>query len=178
MADEKKNMGPEEAVDTEPPTLENPGGPSVPPAPEQEAEQGTIPGMEEKADPSETVIDLAAARKAVKEQAAPEAGAPPAGPGGGAPGSDGPGGDGGKTPEPEKKPARRGRRPKAEQEAPGGVEPGAGEKAKPGRAAKKEKAPTEKAKAPKKEKAPRAPKDKGGGGGPASGPGERGKTSF
>ncbi len=109
-------MGPEEAVVTESPTPENPGGPSVPPAPEQEAEQGTIPGMEEKADPSETVIDLAAARKAVKEQA----GAPPAGPGGGAPGSDGPGGDGGKTPEPEKKPARRGRRPKAEQEAPGG----------------------------------------------------------
>lgn len=170
MADEKKNTGPEEAVVTEAPTPENPGGPPVPPAPEQEAEQGTIPGMEEKADPTETVIDLAAARKAVKEQAAPEAGAPPAGPGGGAPGSDEPGGDGGKTPEPEKKPARRGRRPKAEQEAPGGGEPGADEKAKQGRAAKKEKAPTDKEKAPKKEKAPRAPKDKGGGGGPASGP--------
>lgn len=170
MADEKKNTGQEEAVVTESPTPENPGGPPVPPAPEQEAEQGTIPGMEEKADPTETVIDLAAARKAAKEKAAPEAGAPPAGPGGGAPGGDGPGGDGGKTPEPEKKPARRGRRPKAEQEAPGGGEPGAAEKAKPGRAAKKEKAPTEKAKAPKKEKAPRAPKDKGGGGGPASGP--------
>ena len=64
-SDEKKNMGPEEAIVTESPTPENPGGPSVSPAPEQEAEQGTIPGMEEKADPSETVIDLAAARKAV-----------------------------------------------------------------------------------------------------------------
>lgn len=170
MVDEKKNAGPEEAVVTESPTPENPGGPPVPPAPEQAAEQGTIPGMEEKSDPSETVIDLAAARKAAKEQAAPEAGAPPAGPGGGAPGGDGPGGDGGKTPEPEKKPARRGRRPKAEQEAPGGGEPGETEKAKTGRAAKKEKGPTEKAKAPKKEKAPRVPKDKGGGGGPASGP--------
>lgn len=170
MADEKKNTGPEEAVVTESPTPENPGGPPVPPAPEQEAEQGTIPGMEEKADPTETVIDLAAARKAAKEQAVPEAGAPSAGPGGGAPGGDGPGGDGGKTPEPEKKPARRGRRPKAEQEAPGGGEPGTAGKAKQSRAAKKEKAPTEKAKAPKKEKAPRAPKDKGGGGGPASGP--------
>lgn len=168
MADEKKNMGPEEAIVTESPTPENPGGPSVSPAPEQEAEQGTIPGMEEKADPSETVIDLAAARKAVKEQAAPEDGAPPAGPGGGAPGSDGPGGDGGKTPEPEKKPARRGRRPKAEHEAPGNGEPGTTGKAEKSRAPKKEKAPTEKAKAPKKEKAPRAPKDKGGGGGPAS----------
>lgn len=170
MADEKKNTGPEEAVVTESPTPENPGRPPVPSAPEQEAEQGTIPGMEEKADPTETVIDLAAARKAAKEKAAPEAGAPPAGPGGGAPGGDGQGRDSGKTPEPEKKPARRGRRPKAEQEAPGGGEPGAAEKAKPGRAAKKEKAPTEKAKAPKKEKALRAPKDKGGGGGPASGP--------
>lgn len=170
MADEKKNTGPEEAVVTESPTPENPGGPPVPPAPEQEAEQGTIPGMEEKADPTETVIDLAAARKAAKEQTAPEAGAPPAGPGGDAPGGDGPGGDSGKTPEPEKKPARRGRPPKVEQEAPGGGEPGAAEKAKPGRAAKKEKAPTEKAKAPKKEKVPHAPKDKGGGGGPASGP--------
>lgn len=165
MADEKKNTGPEEAVVTEFPTPENPGGPPVPPAPEQETEQGTIPGMEEKADPTETVINLAAARKAVKEQATPEAGAPPAGPGGGAPGGDGPGGDGGKTPEPEKKPARRGRRPKVEQEAPSSGEQGAAEKAKPGRAANKEKA-----KAPKKEKAPRAPKDKGGGGGPASGP--------
>ncbi len=155
MADEKKNMGPEEAIVTESPTPENPGGPSVSPAPEQEAEQGTIPGMEEKADPSETVIDLAAARKAVKEQAAPEDGAPPAGPGGGAPGSDGPGGDGGKTPEPEKKPARRGRRPKAEQEAPGGGDPGAAGKAKPGRAAKKEKAPRIRKSAEKRESPPR-----------------------
>lgn len=152
MADEKKNTGPEEAVVTEAPSPENPGGPPVPPAPEQEAEQGTIPGMEEKSDPTETVIDLAAARKAAKEQPAPEAG------------GEGPGGEG------EKKPARRGRRPKAEQEAPGGGESGAAGKAKQSRAAKKEKAPTEKAKAPKKEKAPRAPKDKGGGGGPASGP--------
>lgn len=165
MSDEKKNTGPEEAVVTESPTPENPGGPPVPPAPEQEAEQGTIPGMEEKADPTETVIDLAAARKAAKEKASPEAGAPPAGPGG-----EGPGGDGGKAPEPEKKPPRRGRPPKAEQEAPSDGEPGAAGKAKPGRAAKKEKAPMEKAKAPKKEKAPRTPKDKGGGGGPASGP--------
>lgn len=153
MADEKKNTGPEEAVVPEAPSPENPGGPPVPPAPEQEAEQGTIPGMEEKPDPSETVIDLAAARKAVKEQTAPEAGVP---------GEEKP-----SAPAPEK--PRRGRRPKTEQEAPGGGEPGAAGKAKTGRAAKKEKESTEKAKAPKKEKAPRAPKDKGGGG-PASGP--------
>lgn len=169
MADEKKNTGPEEAVVTEAPSPENSGGPPVPPAPEQEAEQGTIPGMEEKSDPTETVIDLAAARKAAKEQPAPKAGTPT---------KEGPPAPDDREPwektsaelEAEKKPARRGRRPKAEQEAPGGGEPGAAGKAKQSRAAKKEKAPTEKAKAPKKEKAPRAPKDKGGGGGPASGP--------
>lgn len=166
MADEKKNTGPEvEPIVTEAPSPENPGGPPAPPAPEQEAEKNAIPGMEEKPDPTETVIDLAAARKAAKEKTTPEAGAPPAGPGG-----DGPGGNGEKPPEPEKKPARRGRRPKAEHEAPGNGEAGAAGKAEKGRAPKKEKAPTEKAKAPKKEKAPRAPKDKGGGGGPASGP--------
>ena len=174
MADEKKNTGPEEPTVTEAPAPENPGGPSAPPAPEQEAEQGTIRGMEEKPAPSETVIDLAAARKAAKEKPAPEVSGPK---------KDGPPErdtrpEEEKAPwerpltdlEAEKKPARRGRRPKAEHEAPNGGEPGAAGKAKPGRAAKKEKEPTEKAKAPKKEKAPRAPKDKGGGGGPVSGP--------
>ena len=102
MAEEKKNTGPEEAMVTDAPTPENPGDP---PAPEQEAEQVTLPGTEEVTDTSKTVIDLSAARKAAKEQPTPEAG------------GEGPGGDG------EKKPARRGRRPKAEQEAPGGGEP-------------------------------------------------------
>lgn len=137
MADEKKNTGPEEAVVTEAPSPENPSGPSVPPAPEQEAEQGTIPGMEEKSDPTETVIDLTAARKAAKEQPAPEAG------------GEGPGGEG------EKKPARRGRRPKAEQEAPSSGKPGAAGKAKRSRAAKKEKAPRKRRKLRKKRKPPR-----------------------
>lgn len=72
--------------------------------------------------------------------------------------------------EAEKKPARRGRPPKAEREAPGGGEPGAAGKTEKGRAPKKGKGPQEQAKAPKKAKAPRAPKDKGGRGGPASGP--------
>ena len=71
--------------------------------------------------------------------------------------------------EAEKKPARRGRPPKAEREAPGGGEPGAAGKTEKGRAPKKGKGPQEQAKAPKKAKAPRAPKDKGGGGGPAAG---------
>ena len=73
MADEKKNTGLEEPIVSEAPSPENPGGPPVPPVPEQEAEQGTIPGMEEKPDPSQTVIDLAAARKAAKEKPAAEA---------------------------------------------------------------------------------------------------------
>ena len=143
MADEKKNTGPEEAVVTEAPSPENPSGPSVPPAPEQEAEQGTIPGMEEKSDPTETVIDLTAARKAAKEQPAPEAG------------GEGPGGEG------EKKPARRGRRPKAEQEAPSSGKPGAAGKAKRSRAAKKEKAPRKRRKLRKKRKPPAPRKTRG-----------------
>lgn len=167
MADEKKNTGLEEPIVSEAPSPENPGGPPVPPVPEQEAEQGTIPGMEEKPDPSQTVIDLAAARKAAKEKPAAETGTPT---------KEGPPTPDDREPwektsaelEAEQKKPRRGRRPKEEQEAPGAGEPGAAGKAKRGRAAKKEKEPTEKAKAPKKEKAPRATKDKGGGGGPAT----------
>ena len=73
MADEKKNTGPEAPIVSEAPSPENPGGP---PAPEQAAEQGTIPGMGEVPDTSQTVIDLAAARKAAKEKPAPEAAGP------------------------------------------------------------------------------------------------------
>ena len=177
MAEEKLNTGPDGQLGLGDVAKDEPGGPAL--------EAGDV---EVSAEQIEALMaaQKAAERAALEQEGTgggpggqvpgrdsekmPEAGAPPAGPGGGAPGGDGPGGDGGKTPEPEKKPARRGRPPKAEQEAPGGGEPGAAGKAKTGRAAKKEKAPTEKAKAPKKEKAPRAPKDKGGGGGPASGP--------
>lgn len=151
MADEKKDMGPDETKVTEAPSPENPGGP---PVPEQEAEQSAIPGMGERPAPSETVIDLAAARKAAKEQPTAEAGGPE---------KEGP-------PAPEAEKPRRGRRPKAEHEAPGDGGLGVAGKTEKGRAAKKERGPAEKVKAPKKEKAPRAPKDKGGGGGPASGP--------
>lgn len=149
MADEKKDMGPDETKVTEAPSPENPGGP---PVPEQEAEQSAIPGMGEHPAPSETVIDLTAARKAAKEQPTPEAGGPE---------KEGP-------PAPEAEKPRRGRPPKAEHEAPGDGGPGVAGKAEKGRAPKKEKAPTEKVKEPEKEKAARAPKDKGGG--PASGP--------
>ena len=76
MADEKKNTGPEvEPIVTEAPSPENSGGPPAPPAPEQEAEKNASPGMEEKPDPTETVIDLAAARKAVKEKTEKKGGA-------------------------------------------------------------------------------------------------------
>ena len=162
MADEKKNTGPETSIVSEAPSPENTSEPLAPSVPEPEAKQGTIPGMEEKPDPTETVINLAAARKAAKEKPAPEAGGPKKD-GPSAPGRD-PRSEDEKAPwerplsdlETEKKPARRGRPPKAAREAPGDGRPGAKDK-------------PEKSRAPKKEKVPRTVKEKGGGG-PVSGP--------
>ena len=164
MAEEKLDTGPAEQLGLGDNAKDEPGGGA-----------GGSGDVEVSA---EQIEALMAEKKAAERAALEQEGAGGDGPGGGGAGGSGPVLSGPDDREPwektsaeleaEKKPARRGRRPKAEHEAPGDGGPGEADKAKKGRAAKKE--PTEKAKTPKKEKAPRAPKDKGGGGGPASGP--------
>ena len=147
MADEKKNTGQDEPITSEAHSPDIPGDPPAPSVQKSEAEQGTIPGMEATSDPTKTVIDLSAARKAAKqaERPTPEVK------------------DDDREPwektsaelEAEQKKTRRGRPPKAEKAEPS--EPGAA-KPRKGRPAKADKAAHDGAPPPKRDKVSRSKK--------------------